>query len=347
MSALRTSIIAYYAVETRFHCAFTVATQALAQRRGRIASTFSAHALTRSRTSTEYARYDVYATRGRMVQTAAQSSSALVFEAKMTELSEEDARKLQDGMTVLNSILSRASSVQGRSGVRQESTPTIPRRNERGMQTLPTCYYLSTYFYNIMLPSLLFTCIKDEGQSSLSSAPSQALQALRSVRSHFQRDAATREQRSNFAPYTTIAKGATRKGKGKKGRMQSWTVKMVCLASPTDTRVPTTIAAKEVLIEAGLGEKKIAIPDIEMSHDEFWSLIAGYFPKLEGCGGFELLRCVANSRCLESISPKIARSPKLLRAVAGTSKIYIRPVQQDLDIEPTVSESSFNEVSTM
>ena len=107
-----------------------------------------AHAITY-----EYARYDVHATRGRMVATAAQSSSALVFEAKMTELSEEDARKLQDGMTVLNSILSRASSVQGRSGVRQESTPTIPRCNERGMQTLPTCYYLSTYFYNIMLPS--------------------------------------------------------------------------------------------------------------------------------------------------------------------------------------------------
>ena len=249
-------------------------------------------------------------------------------------------------MTVLNSILSRASSVQGRSGVRQESTPTIPRRNERGMYpsyNVIICQLIAI----IMLPSLLFTCIKDEGRSSLSSAPSQALQALHSVRSHFQRDATAREQRSNFPPYTTTAKGATRKGKEKKGRMQSWTVKMVCLASPTDTRVPTTISAKEVLIEAGLGEKKIAIPDIEMSHDEFWSLIAGYFPKLEGCGGFELLRCVANSRCLEPISPKIARSPKLLRAVAGTSKIYIRPVQQDLDIEPAVSESSFNEVSTM
>ena len=94
-------------------------------------------------------RYDIHATRGRMVAIAAQSSSDLVFEAKMTELSEEDARKLQDGMTVLNSILSRASSVQRRSGVHQESTPTIPRHNERGMY-IPflQCYYLSSYCYN-------------------------------------------------------------------------------------------------------------------------------------------------------------------------------------------------------
>lgn len=92
------------------------------------------------------------------------------------------------------------------------------------------------------------------------------------------------------------------------------------------------------------GGKKIAVPDVEMLQDEFWSLIAGYFPKLEGCGGFELLRCVANSRCLEVILPKIWRSPKLLGAIAGTSKTYICPTQQDLDLEPNVSESSFTEV---
>ena len=97
-------------------------------------------------------------------------------------------------------------------------------------------------------------------------------------------------------------------------------------------------AVQELLIEAGLGEKKIAVPDVEMLQDEFWSLIAGYFPKLEGCGGFELLRCAANSRCLEVILPKISG------AIAGTSKTYICPTQQDLDLEPNVSESSFTEV---
>ena len=66
------------------------------------ARTFAAHAHT------------TYYTRGRMVATAAQSSSALVFEAKMTELSEEDARKLQDGMTVLNSILSELFAFHSR-----------------------------------------------------------------------------------------------------------------------------------------------------------------------------------------------------------------------------------------
>lgn len=121
-------------------------------------------------------------------------------------------------------------------------------------------------------------------------------------------------------------------------------MKMVCLAHTSDSRVPITTAAKELLVEAELGEKKIIIPNVEMTHEEFWSLIAGYFPKLEGCGDFKLLCCGSNSRCLEDISPKISRSPKLLRVVAGTSKIYIRPIQQDLDLDPTALESSFSEV---
>ena len=42
------------------------------------------------------------------------------------------------------------------------------------------------------------------GEDALSSAPSRALQALRSVRSHFQTDGAVQEQRRNFAPYHMV-----------------------------------------------------------------------------------------------------------------------------------------------
>jgi hypothetical protein len=115
---------------------------------------------------------------------------------------------------------------------------------------------------------------------------------------------------------------------------------MVCLAQTSDCRVPSTVAARELLIEAGLGEKKVIIPDINMTAREFFGVIVEHFPKLHGCGGFELLRCISNSRNLEAISPKIAASPKLLKAIAGTSKIYIRPIQRDLDLEESALDSS-------
>ena len=72
---------------------------------------------------------------------------------------------------------------------------------------------------------------------------SRALQALRSVRQHFdeQREgnrqvAIENEQRRNFAPYTIKKDGAIGKGKGK-GRARSCSFKMFCLSSPLDTHV--------------------------------------------------------------------------------------------------------------
>ena len=136
MRVLRTSSIAYYAVYTRFtesenDIRISISCSRLRSAGSRclgarelllhmrirriihvVAKMFD-HATTCS-VYVHASRYDVHATRGRMVATAAQSSSALVFEAKMTELSEEDTRKLQDGMTVLNSILSELFAFHSR-----------------------------------------------------------------------------------------------------------------------------------------------------------------------------------------------------------------------------------------
>ena len=115
---------------------------------------------------------------------------------------------------------------------------------------------------------------------------------------------------------------------------------MVCLSSPGDNRVPLTAALKEALIEAGLGAKNIVIPDVSCSRDEFWEIIISNYPKLLGCGGFELLRCVANSRQLELISCNASQSPKLLKAIIGNGRVFIRPIQKDLDLDPIVDKSS-------
>ena len=70
-----------------------------------------------------------------------------------------------------------------------------------------------------------------------------------------------------------------------------------------------------MLLQAGLGQKTVVMPDILCSRDEVWSIISSTYPQLSNCGGFELLRCVSHSKDLEPISRSVARSPKLLKAI--------------------------------
>ncbi len=84
---------------------------------------------------------------------------------------------------------------------------------------------------------------------------------------------------------------------------------------------------------AGLGEKKIQVPDVDCSTEEFNEVLINAFRKLKDCGGFELLRCTSSTRDLELIQSPVCHSPRLLRNRIGTARIYIRPIQTNLDIE--------------
>ena len=162
------------------------------------------------------------------------------------------------------------------------------------------------------------------------------MRALRSVRQHFS-VTGRQEQRCNFAPYSTCNNSETYKGKGKR-RATSCSFKMVSLSSPQDLRVPTVASHKEMLLEAGLGAKTIDIPDINCTKEEFREVITSSYPKLYNCGGFELLLCMTNSRELESISPTVSQSPKLLKAIVGNGKIFVRPLQKELDLDSVEEE---------
>ena len=89
------------------------------------------------------------------------------------------------------------------------------------------------------------------------------------------------------------------------------------------------------MVEAGLGEKIIDIPDIDCSSAEFHHQIIQVFPKLKDAGGFELMRCMYNSKLLEPLSPTVTTSPRLLRSVTGKSRIFIRPIQKNLELDAT------------
>ncbi|XP_019859560.1 PREDICTED: uncharacterized protein LOC109587781 [Amphimedon queenslandica] len=119
----------------------------------------------------------------------------------------------------------------------------------------------------------------------------------------------------------------------KRAKLPSWTHAFFCLAGTNDDRVPTNRAARECLILAGLGEKKIQITNVDCSTAEFHVKLIESFPKLEFCGGFELMRCIPQTRQLELIKSPVCHSPRLLRSYMGAAKVYIRPIQENIDIE--------------
>ena len=116
-----------------------------------------------------------------------------------------------------------------------------------------------------------------------------------------------------------------------------WTPNFFCLAESDQDTVPSTVAAKEALVQSVLGEKKVEVEE-ELSPQQFKEVIIENFPKLKDSGGFELLRCRPNSRQLEPISFTVASSPKLLKTIIGNSRIYIRPIQCNLDTSPAEVE---------
>ena len=155
---------------------------------------------------------------------------------------------------------------------------------------------------------------------------SRALQAIRTIRQRMPcatASAAAAEQRTNFSSYARSTSKTT-----------SWTVKFVCLSGMDARRVPCTVTQREILVQAGLGEKKVVIPDISCSAQDIKGLLITAFPKLEPCGGFELLRCLPNSKELELISFAVSQSPKLLKTVVvGGGRVFIRPIQRDLELD--------------
>lgn len=150
------------------------------------------------------------------------------------------------------------------------------------------------------------------------------------------------EQRHNFSSRRRSA--VIEVGKPKRVKFSnSWTHKFVCLAYTDQEKSCSSNAEKNELTLAGLGEKKITIPDIDCSPQEFRKCITTAFPKLNAGGGFEYLKCTPSTRKLEIIPFGISNSPRRLKAWIGTANIYIRPIQINLDL-CTSEEFNNNEV---
>ena len=126
---------------------------------------------------------------------------------------------------------------------------------------------------------------------------------------------------------------------------RTWTATVVCLANKYSNKIPN-VDEKTTLIKAGLGMKKVQfnLDDMEMdvmeklSSDDVTNGETVGFPQLKNCGGFELLHCQRNCRNLTLIT--CPWNVKSLRSYLGSqSKIYLRPIQTDLNTEPIVVEA--------
>ena len=112
----------------------------------------------------------------------------------------------------------------------------------------------------------------------------------------------------------------------------AWKHRFVCLAYYDQPKIPTTDGEKDELIKAGLGEKIIEFPSLNANGDDLSDILYSTFPKLKEGGGFELCRCIANSRKLEVLTTVAHSSLYHLKERVGNSRTYIRPLQKDLDL---------------
>ena len=96
--------------------------------------------------------------------------------------------------------------------------------------------------------------------------------------------------------------------------------RFVCLAMYGQHKIPTTDSEKDELYQAGLGEKVFEFPSLDANYEEMKEFLYSVFPKLRSGGGFELCRCIPNSRRLEALSSVALSSPALLKERVGNSR---------------------------
>ena len=95
---------------------------------------------------------------------------------------------------------------------------------------------------------------------------------------------------------------------------------------------------------AGLGERRFAL-DISLSAQDLLYSLEAQFPRLIEGGGMELLRAEGGCRDLQPIDmPAGGYTCDYLKAVVHSAKIYIRPLQDDLNLKPCSPEVCLDHV---
>lgn len=190
--------------------------------------------------------------------------------------------------------------------------------------------------------NLAFLCLGSQRPATSTSnvdsrsGPSRPTSSVTAVAEHRQLFSRYAHDRASSHP-STKRKCYTGKGKGVgKGRIPTCTLKFVCLAKMDASKAPSTIRERTMLSNADLGEKTIQLY-ADSSPVECHDRIFEHFPKLAETG-YEML---LYQRGMEGGFFAIDQpyTPKRLKDAASNAKIFLRPLQRDLEIEPTAAAS--------
>ena len=111
----------------------------------------------------------------------------------------------------------------------------------------------------------------------------------------------------------------------------------MCLASCNQETTPDGQLRASLQL-AGLGEKKVTLL-ADSDGQDIYSELCFQFPSLRDGGGFELLRVPEGGKHLEVIvAPASGYTVPYLRAVVHHAKVFVRPMQQDLSLDPVQEE---------
>ena len=106
----------------------------------------------------------------------------------------------------------------------------------------------------------------------------------------------------------------------------------ICLSATNQESLPDG-EDRATLQIAGLGEKRITL-NADADGYEIYQDLPYHFPKLCDSGGFELPE--GGGKQLDVIpAPDCGYSVPYLKAVVHHAKIFIRPLQKDLSLDPT------------
>ena len=116
---------------------------------------------------------------------------------------------------------------------------------------------------------------------------------------------------------------------------KKWQHEFVCL-SQVGQFIPPDTVDRVRLAQAGLGVSC----DYDSGVDELHQELLSTFPPLRGGGGYEFLKLdEASRRHLSVVPPPTGGySPVYLKAVFLQAKIFIRPLQKNLDLTPTADK---------
>lgn len=185
--------------------------------------------------------------------------------------------------------------------------------------------------------------------ADLQQRASDALENLKSLKYRLtekRKVSVSAEHRKNFAPYVGKGKQRARDHSSPPPppKRQHWTHKFLCVSSCDAKTAPRKGAERQLLIEAGLWDKSISFPNIDCTAEEYREQLLEAFPKLKHTGGYDLMKCVPNSNMLECLPPNVLLSPRNTQEYVGRSKVYIRPIQKDLDLTPVELDGAYKSV---